>query len=381
MILLILQKKSWITKHDYITFNCDTRIWTTNFTTINMNSQKKIFPAVIDYKNSAEYYNDKNEVYQVQKKISDDKRNERMKTSTFNIETKKLLEPQIEIKKEMIKEKQEVAKKETEKITEKLDKIAEKTQEVSENIIQKIDYVKYLDDTSDRDDLFGLIKISENVYTFGALAELDIPSKLAIIVNESKVSIITEDNKEDFLNSDELMILLTKDFPDIDEAIKSRIALNNYKKIIKFSMGKELIKFTSKRGKKTSKEEEINKSFLENNKYTKWILNWINESKSGRGLLSYKELAKKPLILPSNPHQQLKRALILMGSVRAGNNNIEILKELSGLLDELLREKIIDKTLYKVLFHKTKDLLYLNANRRNAGETDKSTEQKTEGNI
>ena len=176
--------------------------------------------------------------------------------------------------------------------------------------------------------------------------EFDFDKNILTCMKEGQVS------PEEFNLSEDLMLLLF-----FDRTADSLSSMNTYKKIIKKCMGKELLEFLSKRGVKTTEEREMYELFMGNLKYTSYILNWIRESKTGRGLESYRELSTQPIILPNNPNDQLKRVFILLGSLKAGNNDSSILKELSAILDTLLKEEIISKQLYKPLFYKAKRLL------------------------
>ena len=159
--------------------------------------------------------------------------------------------------------------------------------------------------------------------------------------------------------SEDLLVLLTRD-KDVD----STSSITNYKKLIKKAIGPELRdRFICKPGKKTELETAVTKKFMGNFKYTDYILDWIKGSKTGKGLPSYKELSSNPIILPHDPNDQLKRIFILIGSLKAGNNDSGILKELSALLDTLLKEEVITKQLYKTLFYKAKSYYELNANK------------------
>ena len=47
----------------------------------------------------------------------------------------------------------------------------------------------------------------------------------------------------------------------------------------------------------------------------------------------YKDIALQPLPIPLDADYQLKRVFILIGSLKWGNNNTDILSEFSTLLD------------------------------------------------
>ncbi|MCP6768820.1 hypothetical protein NL529_28655, partial [Klebsiella pneumoniae] len=66
--------------------------------------------------------------------------------------------------------------------------------------------------------------------------------------------------------------------------------------------------------------------------------------------LGYKDLAKaQPIYLPKDADEQLRRVFVLLGSLNAQNNNPNVLKEFTALLDQLYHDKKITKLLYKTL--------------------------------
>ena len=71
----------------------------------------------------------------------------------------------------------------------------------------------------------------------------------------------------------------------------------------------------------------------------------------------YKDIAVKHLIIPPDASYQLKRIFILLGSLRCGNNNPDILFEFSALLDQLYTHNKINKLLYTSLYNKGKNAL------------------------
>lgn len=76
----------------------------------------------------------------------------------------------------------------------------------------------------------------------------------------------------------------------------------------------------------------------------------------GKGY-SYKDLASQPIIIPPSSNDQIKRLMVLIVSLSAQNDNPNILKEVSCLLDQLYKDQIINKKLYKHIFYKSKNQL------------------------
>jgi hypothetical protein len=70
----------------------------------------------------------------------------------------------------------------------------------------------------------------------------------------------------------------------------------------------------------------------------------------------------QPIFLLSNANDQLKRLFVLLGFLQAQNNNPNLLKEFTAILDELYNNKTISKMLYKILYYKGKNLLDRNLN-------------------
>ena len=53
----------------------------------------------------------------------------------------------------------------------------------------------------------------------------------------------------------------------------------------------------------------------------------------------------------------MKLVFILLGSIRCGNDNPDILSELSALLNQLYKDNKINKLLYKSLYYKEQNAL------------------------
>ena len=55
--------------------------------------------------------------------------------------------------------------------------------------------------------------------------------------------------------------------------------------------------------------------------------------------LGYKDIALKHIVIPPNADDQLKRIYVLLGTLKCGNNNENILTEFTALLDQLYKNK------------------------------------------
>ena len=73
--------------------------------------------------------------------------------------------------------------------------------------------------------------------------------------------------------------------------------------------------------------------------------------------LGYKNIALQSIMIPPDANDQLKRVFILLGSLKCGNNNPDILNEFRSLLDQLYQDNKINKLLYKSLYYKGKNAL------------------------
>jgi hypothetical protein len=54
--------------------------------------------------------------------------------------------------------------------------------------------------------------------------------------------------------------------------------------------------------------------------------------------ISYKELSKEPVYIPSDTNEQLRKVFINIGSLISGNTNPDLLHETSSILDELIQK-------------------------------------------
>ena len=74
----------------------------------------------------------------------------------------------------------------------------------------------------------------------------------------------------------------------------------------------------------------------------------------------YKDIAFQPIMIPPDASDQIRRVFILLGSLKCGNYNTDILPEFSPLLDQLYIDNNINKLLNKSLFYKKKNAFYKN---------------------
>ena len=73
--------------------------------------------------------------------------------------------------------------------------------------------------------------------------------------------------------------------------------------------------------------------------------------------LGNKDIALQPIVIPPNADEQLKRIFVLLGSLKCGNSNENILAVFTALLDQLYNNNKISQLLYKTLYYKSKHLL------------------------
>jgi len=99
--------------------------------------------------------------------------------------------------------------------------------------------------------------------------------------------------------------------------------------------------------------------FVKNSNKHKTVIPEVKKIE-GYGLIAMKQ----PIFLPSNANDQLKRLFILLGSLSAQNNNPNLLKEFTAILDELYKNKTISKMLYEILYYKGKNFLDRNLKKK-----------------
>ena len=132
-------------------------------------------------------------------------------------------------------------------------------------------------------------------------------------------------------------------------------ALYQFKKIYEICLKRECDKHSFKIGK--SKFTKNHNSFLnaidekmKNSRKFKYLKDIIK----GDG---YKDIALQPIHIPLDASDQFKRIFVLLGSLKCGNDNPDILSEFSALLDQLYKNNKINILLYKSLYYKKKKAL------------------------
>jgi hypothetical protein len=326
-----------------------------------------------------------------------------------NIDTikgrKKFEQSLLESTSEIFKPITETQKQSTEKIEEKIQKSnidKEEVKDALKAITQEIEKVtttenkgaktlavgkdggtekvieRYLSSEENRDYIFGLKHVHDSVFIFGAM---QLFQAVDLLKEESEIELYKDIDSNWFISvrrastgdslelpvTEALLALLTMDTVSTDQNANSQ-----YKRIIKLCLGPELreLVFERGRGRPSKVEIDLINEFQKIRKFTELIMQ-IKILKEGYG---YRDLARLPItekivipsfqsdkiILPPDANQQLKRIMVNIGSLSAGNNNPDILKENSALLDELYKNKVITKQLYKTLLYKTKFLLDTN---------------------
>ena len=138
-----------------------------------------------------------------------------------------------------------------------------------------------------------------------------------------------------FSATSELMIALTKDVGgDFNQN-----ALEQYKIILRVCLKPELDKhiFKIPYGR-LSKINIYFTEFIEHKLNTTRKINEYLKDKIKFGL-GYKDIALQPIVIPSIADDKLKRIFVLLGTLKCGNNNENILTEYTALLDQLYKDK------------------------------------------
>jgi len=153
--------------------------------------------------------------------------------------------------------------------------------------------------------------------------------------------------------SEDLIGFLTHDITDNGNPN----ALDNFKRILMFALGHELNILFHKTGKIPGKTKII-ELMRKNNKFLSMYKELFKVTKGlGFKEISYKDLAKRRIMIAPNPPEQVKRLLVLLGAKKSGIENEDADNEFGALLDTLWKEKIIDKQFYKILYYKYKQKL------------------------
>ena len=128
-------------------------------------------------------------------------------------------------------------------------------------------------------------------------------------------------------------------------------ALAHFKEILNVCVKRDMENL--KTSTSASSYPDVMEALEKSDKFTKIVrpLFW----KTGKGF-SYKDLANDKIIIPAGIDDQVRRLIIMLGSIKSGNNNENTVKEFTALLDQLYKEKVIPKITYKGLYYKFKKL-------------------------
>ena len=216
------------------------------------------------------------------------------------------------------------------------------------------------------DELFGITEYKDSKIRFHIFDDLQrfnliengndhniefIEENSNVIIKASRIENGTVKNDISSPATRELMIALTKDVGDEFD----NNALYQFKKIYEICLKPECDKHIFRIGKGGPSKDHYR--FLEaidermkNSRKFKYLSNVIK----GNG---YKNIALQHITIPPDANDQLKRIFILLGSLRCGNDNQDILSEFSALLGQLYKDNKINKLLYKSLYYKGKNAL------------------------
>ena len=131
------------------------------------------------------------------------------------------------------------------------------------------------------------------------------------------------------------MITLTKDVGnDVDKNV-----LEQYRRLIAVCLKQELDKHIF--NVQTDRPSNNHKHFRDSIDNKMFNIRKFNEylKKRIKIGLGYKDIALQPIMITPDCDDQLKRVFILLGSLKCGNDNPNILCEFSALLDQLYKEK------------------------------------------
>ena len=368
-----LSKNAWNSNFDFISLNCDTREYT-----VNLNE-------ILDYKMKAsnemkKYLDEAVEARNAQLDNISAKKGNIYSSNLLKETTEKIFSPITEKGTEFAKEQRGNINKSEENVLKELAGLSNKINPIvkekedelaakeltklnlSEDVTEKI-FEEYYNARDDEN--FGIVK-KENYYIFGinnidaTIDNFKFNYKIHFDFEKQLVNIEKEDSLIDSIPlSQKLLILLTKEnFSHIEDGI-----LKYYYKIIKECLRDGILNLY-KWGTGTDPERiKVKKILNENPKYKKFIYPHLKECKIARGLKSYQEMSKEKIIIPSDANDQLQRIFILLGALKSGTNSDSILKELTSLLDELLKNNLITKEIYKVLYYRAKRFHLINSKR------------------
>ena len=69
----------------------------------------------------------------------------------------------------------------------------------------------------------------------------------------------------------------------------------------------------------------------------------------------YQNIDLHPIVIPPNADNQQKQIFLLLGTLKCGNNNENILAEFTAFFDQLYKYNKISTFLYKTLYYKEKN--------------------------
>ena len=235
--------------------------------------------------------------------------------------------------------------------------------------MSKNEWIDLINSDDNMDELFGITEYKDNKIRFHIFDDLQrfnliengsdnniefIKENNTIIIKASRIEKGTVKQDISYPATRELMIALTKDVGDEFD----NTALYQFKIIYEICLKLECDKHIFRIGKgRPSKDhyrfiDAIDEKMKNSTKF-KYLLTVIK----GDG---YKDIPLQPLIIPPDANDQLKRIFILLGSLRCGNDNPDILSEFSALLDQFYKGNKIIKLLYKSLYYKGKNALNKN---------------------
>jgi hypothetical protein len=149
--------------------------------------------------------------------------------------------------------------------------------------------------------------------------------------------------------TNDLLVLLTQDTLEVSDESKK-----DYKALVLFALQTEFKRIKEKVA--VTERKRIINLMRKNSKF----VNIISEEVGIKGN-GYQGLALiKTIVIPPNINERLNRFMVLYGSINAGNTNSSIIDEGSAILDSLLKDKVIDKMKYKLLYYKMKNRLTQN---------------------
>ena len=265
-----------------------------------------------------------------------------------------------------MKEEPKEEKKEQKKEERKIEQEEEEEEKEHQETLSKNECMDLINSDDNMDGLFGITEYKDNKIRFHIF---DDSQRFNLIENDSdhNIELIEEDNnviikasriengtvKKDisYPATKELMIAITKDVGDKFD----KKSLNQFKKIYEICLKPKCDKHIFRIGKgRPSKDhyrflEAIDERMTNSRKFK-----YLEKVIKGLG---YNDIALQPIHILRDASDQFKRIFVLLGLLRCGNANPDILSEFSALLDQLYKDNKINKLLYKSLYYKGKNAL------------------------